>query len=246
MADDPVNKPDPSESNFRNFLSLGITTISILGVLTIAGVILWRGSEPPQQLLGTILPVIGTWVGTILAYYYSKENLEAATRSITSVARQMTASEKLKSLPVTQKMIPKAEIFFQSLPASGINLLQMLAALDAAKKGSRIPILDDKGCPAYVIHRSAVDRYLVRRASEVNGPKLDTLTLEDMLSDSDIKSALDKSFVTVNETATLADAKAAMDQISVCQDVFVTKAGTRNEPVLGWITNAIIEDNAKV
>jgi hypothetical protein len=32
----------------------------------------------------------------------------------------------------------------------------------------------------------------------------------------------------------------------VCQDVFVTKAGTRNEPILGWITNAIIEDNAKV
>jgi hypothetical protein len=52
--------------------------------------------------------------------------------------------------------------------------------------------------------------------------------------------------VTVKEDATLADAKDAMDHAQDCQDVFVTKAGTKDEEVLGWITNNIIQDNAKV
>jgi len=145
MADNQDNKTDPSESKFRHFLSVGITTISILGVLALAIIILAKNTEEPQVLLGTVLPVIGTWVGTILAYYFSNQNLEAATRSIATVARQMTSADKLRSLPVTDKMIPKAEMFFKTLPASSVNLLAAIAALDAAKKGSRVPILDDKG-----------------------------------------------------------------------------------------------------
>ncbi len=246
MANDPNNKLDPADSSVRHWISLGITTLSIVGVLGLAIMILVEKTETPQQVLGTVLPVIGTWVGTILAYYFSKDNLEAATRSFTAVA-QMSTTDKLKSVPATDKMIPKAQMFFQTLPADGINLTQTLSALDTAKKGSRVPVLDDKGCPAYVIHRSTIDKYLVQKASGANPPQLNTLTLKNMLDDdAQVKSALEKSFVTVNETATLADAKAAMDQISVCQDVFVTKAGTRNEPVLGWITNSIIEDNSKV
>lgn len=244
--DNPNNKPDSTDSNVRHFISLGITTISILGVLGLAIVILVRDTESPEQVLGTVLPVIGTWVGTILAYYFSKDNLEAATRSFTAVA-QMSAAEKLKSVRATEKMIPKSQMFFRNTPGSGVNLFETLTAMDDAKKGSRLPILDDKGCPVYVIHRSTIDRYMVQKATSGSGTDLKTLTLQNMLDDdAAVKSALEKSFVTVNETATLADAKAAMDQITVCQDVFVTKAGTRNEPVLGWITNAIIEDNSKV
>jgi hypothetical protein len=67
-----------------------------------------------------------------------------------------------------------------------------------------------------------------------------------MLGEGPLKTQLENSFATVNENSTLAEAKAAMDALNFCQDVFVTKAGTKNEPVIGWTINSTIEDNARV
>jgi hypothetical protein len=57
----------------------------------------------------------------------------------------------------------------------------------------------------------------------------------------------------VKSDATLADAKTAMDKASAalgstdsCYDVFVTDNGNPDETVIGWITNDIINENAKV
>jgi hypothetical protein len=33
-----------------------------------------------KDILATLLPVIGTWIGTVLAFFYSKENFESAAR----------------------------------------------------------------------------------------------------------------------------------------------------------------------
>lgn len=69
------------------------------------------------------------------------------------------------------------------------------------------------------------------------------MTLEDLLKDPALKTRVEQSFAAVKEDATLADVKKEMDKNSDCQDVFVTKGGTKAEPTLGWITNVIIEDN---
>ena len=53
------------------------------------------------------------------------------------------------------------------------------------------------------------------------------------------------SFATVSESATLADAKQKMKETPNGQDVFVTKRGTKNEPVLGWLTNVRIAEHAR-
>jgi hypothetical protein len=54
------------------------------------------------------------------------------------------------------------------------------------------------------------------------------------------------TFETVAEDATLADAKTKMDKLPQCLDIFVTKNGTKNEPIIGWLTNLIIVESAKV
>jgi hypothetical protein len=38
-------------------------------------------------------------------------------------------------------------------------------------------------------------------------------------------------------TATLAEAKAALEQGRAREDVFITRSGGRDEPVVGWITD---------
>jgi hypothetical protein len=50
----------------------------------------------------------------------------------------------------------------------------------------------------------------------------------------------------VGEASTLREAQEKIDKTDVCQDVFVTPSGSQAEPVIGWITNITIAENAKV
>jgi hypothetical protein len=37
-----------------------------------------------------------------------------------------------------------------------------------------------------------------------------------------------------------------MESLPKCQDVFVTKNGSKDDPVVGWITNTIIQEAGKL
>jgi len=249
---DNSNDPQKKEDH-REKISLVVILASIIGVFLLAFIVIFvswgkQWSKDTSQMVFTaVLPLFGAWVGTILAFYFGKENFEAATRSVTAIARSVGLMEKLKAIPAKDKMIPKAQMLFGTLPADQINLLKVLDKLKQEKKGDRYPILNDKEHPVYIIHRSAIDGYLVSKARQDSSPKLDALTLKSLLDDdADLKKLFETSFETVKEDATLAEAKSAMDRTPKCQDVFVTKNGTKQEPVLGWITNAIIQEVATV
>ena len=126
-------------------------------------------------------------------------------------------------------------------------MLETLDEVEKNKKGDRIPVLDPQDQPKYVVHRSTIDQYLTMKVCAASPPDLKTLTLQNLLDDNaDLKKMLENSFVTLNESATLQDVKAAMDAVADAQDAFLTKNGKANEPILGWITNAIIADNSRV
>jgi hypothetical protein len=242
------------ETKYRDYLAIGITCVSIVGVVLLAFTIIWRAQDPSataQLVLNSVLPLLGVWVGTVLAYYFSRENFEAATRSVTELAKQISPQEKLTSTPAKGKMIPKDQIHVETVtaakPADQTKLVDMLNRLKAFGRGLRIPVLTDNDYPKYVIHRSTIDNFLTRKAMETTPPPdLGNFTLKDLIDDPELGKTLPTSFASVKETATLADAKDAMDKTPGCQDVFVTAGGTPYEPVSGWITNTIIEDSAKV
>ncbi|MGC2400144.1 MAG: hypothetical protein WA510_10195 [Acidobacteriaceae bacterium] len=232
---------------FREWLATIILLVSVVAVAVLAGIAIHGNASQAKDILATILPMIGTWVGTVLAFYFGKEQLEAATRSVTSIARQLTPDEKLGSIGVTEKMIPRAAAYMLDQPPGTIRLFAAVASLDRERKGNRLPVLKPDGQPLWIIHRSTIDRFIAKAASDGKSPaELQALTLENLLSDPEFKSRLDTSFAVVAQTATLADAKQAMDSMPYCQDVFVTRGGGRTEPVVGWITNVIIEANSRV
>ncbi len=205
-------------------------------------------NETTRTVLTAVLPLFGTWVGTVLAFYFSKDNFEAATRSVSEMSRQLTAREKLESIPVRDKMILKDKMFFKKLPADKIILADLLKEIDKKKKGSRVPILNDSDYPEYIIHRSAIDKYIADKArAGTTATDLNKLTLQNLLDDdADLKKLFETSFMTVKEESSLATAKDMMDSTPDCQDIFITKGGKRNEEVLGWITNMTIIENAQV
>ena len=226
---------------FRDWLALGISAVSILG-LVVMSVAIFRNlatdSDKVMTVFTTVVALVGSWIGTILAFYFSKENFESATRSVTALVNQMTPQEKLKSIPVKEKMDSPERIFSVKLPAEQHLLMKILKDLDTSRHGNRVPVLSESNFPANIVHKSTIIEFLFERGTAVTSPPEDTsiLTLKDLLDDSEmIKKA--NNFAIVKEDATLADAKAAMDNRFGCQDVFVTKNGTSNEPFLGWITN---------
>jgi hypothetical protein len=232
---------------FREWLATIIVLISVLAVAVLGTIAIHGDRMQAKEILTMILPMIGTWVGTVLAFYFGKEQLEAATRSVTAIARELTPEEKLRSIKVTEKMIPRSAAYVVKDEPGKLNLLDALDSLDKAKRGNRLPILTSDEKPRYVIHRSTIDRFIAKAAAAgKNVEELKRLTLDDLLKDPDFETPLRNTFAMVPESATLADAKHFMESFPSCQDVFITRNGTSNEPVSGWLTNVMIEANSRV
>jgi len=81
-------------------------------------------------------------------------------------------------------------------------------------------------------------------------PKSEDLTIQNMfesnyqLANDVLELTSKKLFLPI--TATLADASQIMQDNSVCQDVFVTKTGNKDEKVEGWITNNLIIEKVEL
>lgn len=239
-----ANGNEPEKLGQRDILAFSIVIFSVLAVTALAGIIIWKKPEDANTVMTAVLPLLASWVGTVLAFYFSKDNFAAATKSVSDMAKQITSQEKLETILAKDKMIPRDKMFILDSPETE-KLRDILTKLTAAARGSRIPFLQTNYVPRYIIHRSVIDRFLANKA--IGGVQnLADLTLDDLLKDPEIKKGIDQGFATVKEDATLADVKKEMDKNPNCQDVFVTQSGGKNEPILGWITNGILEDNSKV
>jgi len=138
-----------------------------------------------------------------------------------------------------------------------IKLSDLIAHLDTVKR-DRLPIFKDnkKTGPANrVLHRSIIEKFITKQAltAKLDAAKMANLTLADLMNDKELGPVVLGSFALVKSEASLADAKNAMDNASAalgskgnCYDVFVTNNGNADETVIGWITNDIINENAKV
>ena len=291
-----------NDATFRNTIAGYVLNASIWGLVLLASFIILlpfvSGRPLPnegKEVFNALLPVFGTWVGTLLAFYFSRENFEAASRSVIASAAQTAAGgpERLQSTLAASKMKPLDEMV--TLPGnlvgtadSAIRLDALVAHMEASGK-DRLPIFRGNaaaGPGKCVVHRSTIEKFTaesVRKfraeppAAPAGGgaaPTLDAhlagLSLHDLLVDDSGKGAappargavLEKkdlaplyqsSFGLVDRSASLARAKSVMDNLSQalgtagnCYDVFVTEGGRESDPVLGWITNDILNENARV
>jgi len=260
MATQDSNNPFP----FRDLLSRRITQFVLWGTLIIAAigigfavVALTVGEERAksaftilQYVFGALLPLWGTWIGTILAYYYSKENFESANRSVQQLVDKVTSEKKLQSVKAKDVMIPKEKLIYQTM-STGEDLTKFKLkdnCLDeVASKGiKRVIILNEKDNALYVIHRDLIS-FFIAQETIAKRPVEDS-TLKDMLEkgSDDIKQTMKNSVKFIGEEANLLEAKNLMQQYKTCQDVFITKNGNPNEPILGWITNVTISENSIV
>jgi len=253
-----VTPPESSlEARSRRWLTFFVVLVSVLGVvgLGLAALLAKSSTEPLfdriKYVSATILPLLASWVGTILAFYFSKENLAAATQSVTELSKTLSSLDKLKSFPVSQKMRPFSAITFEQIDAGNEDKENLIALLKKFARFERIIILDSHNVVRLLVYRSIVERYISQVATGASAPasghNLDQLTLKDLITSSaDMQQLITGSFGFVAQSATLADAKQVMDKIRNCGDVFVTQTGQPTEPLLGWVTDNLIAENSTV
>jgi hypothetical protein len=239
------NGQPPADGTTRELLAILVSVISLAAVIVFGLVAIFSShKDQAKDVLTAVLPMIGTWVGTVLAFYFTKQNFEAAARSVQDIAKQVSSRDKLKAVPAQSKMIKIADMFSKQDPIDQEKLVDVLKQLDSVNKGDRIPVLTSAKAVKYIIHRSMIDRYLTDKAAGPAGQG--NLTFGDMFKDrTDLQELFARSFATIKPNASLADAQIAMENVADCEDVFVTAQGGRQDEVLGWITDNIIQANLR-
>jgi hypothetical protein len=261
-----------TDALFRSKLARTMTTGAIwflvaVATVTLIGAAIYSLTEKPnasaqeakdratfffdiaKYILATILPVVAGWVGTVLAFYYGKENFEAGTKSVTTAAQALTSKDKLAATVVGTLGKARSEFTALVLP----NETQAKATkLDIIKNGfqdktvptklyERLPILLTGDLPFMVLHRSTLNGFLVDAPA---GKTPQDFTLQQLIDT--VKYSPQQSFVAVATNATADQAKTEMEKVPNCSDVFVTADGKATSAVTRWITNADLLKAAEV
>ncbi|MFB9951320.1 hypothetical protein ACFFP0_20935 [Rhizobium puerariae] len=238
------------ERNFKNHLAALVFVCSFGGVLLTASWTLGQSAEIGRQIFNVLAPLFGTWVGTILAFYFSRENFKEANDAVSRLVDRVTPEQRLARTPVRDVMKPRASIKARDLKEGeeeGKIAVRELMKL-VGEGYSRVLIFTPRGVIKYVIHESTLNKFIADRSAPIEAgaplpaPPLDA-SLTELLAHragSQTIGEIARRFVFVKEEATLADARAAMLAVKGCEDVFVTKSGKQDEPVLGWLTNTDI------
>jgi len=214
----------------------GIIALSLVAIFTLTGP---DRTEMTRQVFSAVLPLLGTWVGTVLAFYFARESLQAATDSTTQLIGRPDPHS-----PVSQVMISYSQIVSHTLrpneAAESVALVDLLDEMHTVGK-HRIPIIHADGSVAYIVHEAAITKFIAIPPVPAAGgaPPADPLagkTVADLLVLPDL-AELVKAMGFVAVTATIADARNEMRRVPQCNDVFVTPRGRSDEPLAGWLTN---------
>jgi hypothetical protein len=220
----------------REWIALLVITLSVLSIGGVSYVAIAFAdpdgrAEMSRLVFGSLLPLLGTWVGTILAFYFARDNLQAATASTVELLRQ-GRSDTI----VWAAMIPRAEMVVHKAAAGEdvdtLRLADLYTAMTDAER-ARLPILTASDGVRYVVHKATIDRFATTVGTQ---PTALPQTVADLLADPKLK-VLVEAIAVVGPTAVLDDARKAMRSVDNCNDVFVTTTGRRDDPVAGWLTN---------
>lgn len=214
-------------------VGLSLAAITGISILAVTLALPSDRSRVTQLVFSSVLPLFGTWVGTVLAFYFARENLEAATQSTLRLTRGHKEDDS-----VSEVMIPRDQIIYHTSSGGkqvGDIKLTSIASIMSVTGKKRVPIMNEKGSVKFIIHQSLLDSH----ARTVNSDNYQELTLSDLLSFPKFRT-LAEAIGFVSITATLGEARDQMQRVHQCNDIFVTASGVPSEPALGWITNNLL------
>ena len=230
-----AKKEQSSGGGPRAYLAYATLIFSVIAITVLAGIAIANDPDNAMTVFNIILPVFASWVGTILAFYFGRENFESANKQVRELVQRITPEQRAEA-PVTAIMRTMSSTVHLEIPQGkddkDIKISEMLKLLAPANV-SRLPITDAERKPRYLIHESSIDKYVAAGGAEDD----DLATLVDKQKKEGHEFGLNAGFVLVSENTSLAAAKRKVEAVASCQDILVSKDGSPDEPLTGWISN---------
>jgi TIR domain len=148
---------------------------------------------------------------------------------------------------VLSRMIPLAEVVCHRVDHVGLSELKVVELSKRLKteRLTRMPFLTDSSCVKLMVHRSMIDAYIASKATEGKIEDLPRLSIADMVNEDPVlKTLFATSFAAVGPNCRLSDVNAIMAANPRIQDVFLTNTGRCDDPIIGWLTNAMMAQRA--
>ncbi len=100
-----ASKPEPEVERWQ--LAKLVTTLALIGLIGLAIAVIGLAAadarpDATNDVFNALLPLLGTWVGTVLAFYFSRENFKSAQESVRHLAERLTPQERLRRVPVAE------------------------------------------------------------------------------------------------------------------------------------------------
>jgi hypothetical protein len=208
-----------------------------------------------ETVFTAVLGVAGTWVSTILVFYFTKENFQAAQTAVNAAVGATVQAAQASSTGRTDSTLSAAMTpleKLQKIELSGANAETSLPLGTLCKIVSsqdvRVPVLVD-GVAKYIVHGASVFRFMADRALDKNPVVLDGSTANTTfkeMTDYKLKNGPNQgktygdvlsTFVLLPVTGVLSTAKSELMKTAGAQDVVVTQTGALGEKMLGMITS---------
>ncbi len=237
---------EQSDSRNRERIALGVLIASIAAVFLLSVVVTVNANDKEkssQRVMDSTLPLYGTWIGTILAFYFSRNAFEAAS---SATARNATIFKQVNSglvsaAPLSDNTL--AKILLKSLAndlvfrQDDINKpLQDVVNELVSRDRYRVIVVNAE--------RKYVDLvYRINASAFMQTPPSPAPTLANYLEWRHAQG--DKAqpvVVFLPQNATLADADAKLKEIMGCRDVIVTTDGNDTSPVVAYVTDVDINE----
>ncbi len=231
-------------------IGIGTAGILVVAVAVLIGISV-DGSPPDDSvylgIFSSVIPVFATWVGAVIAFYFSNESFRQAAQAsgvlkgdagdsepITAATR-MIPLEKITSIVLGgPRKTPLAPAGYDATGELGRypEAVDDVALADIlwmfSNTVSRVIIFDPQMRPRAIIRQKLVPNELKALAVGVTGG-----TVADYLKHG--QNAADAvNFKSVPETASVGEGR-AMVKLFKLADLFVTKTGQADEPIKGWV-----------
>jgi hypothetical protein len=271
MATAP-SSPDQANATGRQQLARMVVIGSFLTIALLVAMLLaiaqlgtsQRAADLAEKAFNAVLPVLASWVGTVLAFFFSSQSLERTSNSLdkaitaaSGAGDGKTAAEvmiplgqirqliDLQKEPATTLTLAALQARFKGLPAPLAPAATPTASATPAAPAAVAPPAKTGGTDAAVTRLVFVDsnvfRYVMHSSALneylVSHPGSETAPFDQMRQDPDTLQKISRLVVFVSASTSLSEARAALDRVAGAQDIIVTATGNSSEPMLGWITN---------
>ena len=235
-----INYASNQETNnkSRTFVTNVVIIAGLIIIVLLSCLAIYIGSKSEEALdaakwvFNAVVPLVGTWIGAVIAFYFGRDNYDAAAQQVMALTRDTLDDLSVENIMIRTKTIVAKKI--DEGDESKEDLASLIKLYQDVEK-DRIPVFSSTVEPRYIIHLDFIEKY---REGNENDLTLDKLLNKhsDKFGDQEVMG-----FVTLSKDKTVREALEKMKEVKNCRDVFITHNGKASGRVLGWLTDSLID-----